>query len=249
LQIKEVFAGNLRALCAARRASVNTIAQAIGISRTQLDRYLNGDHLPNDLNLKKISAYFGISEVQLYSASAPSVDNRSELVDAACRAVARGLFGAASPTLAAGDYQTLFTLASNADQVMVSLTLVRRREAKTVFRRLTRFASGGAYQGDHEGFVIERLDGYYFLGVNRTGAREPSLALMRRLPVAEMLLGGRSLVTSERGPAVSALLMRPLAPGGGLREGLRQMGIVGIDSPLIGPLEAQFLRSLLNAKA
>lgn len=246
--IKEVFAGNLRALCAARQEPVGAIAQGIGISRTQLDRYLNGDHLPNDLSLRKITAYFGVDEVLLYAAKPARPVDALELDDPACRATAGGLFGGPPPSLAEGNYQTLFSLASDPDQVMMSLTLLRRRGGKVVFRRLTRFASGGgAYQGDHEGFVLERLDGFYFVGFNKVGAREPSLSSMRRLPVEEPLLGGQSLITTERGPIVCAVLMRPLAAS--LKEGLKQLGIVDMNSAVVGSLAAQFLRSLLLAKA
>lgn len=249
MEIKEVFARNLLALCAKRREPVNVTAQAIGISRTQLDRYLNGDHLPNDLNLKKISTFFGISEVVLYSTNTASPDDHPGLVDPACRSIAWELFGASSTAFAEGNYQTFFTLASDANQIMMSLTMVRQRTGKTAFRRLTRFASGGRYQGDHQGFVVDRLDGYYFTGFNKVGAREPSLTLIRKLPVEDTLFGGRSLVMSERGPVVCAALMRPIAQGLSLKDSLKQIGVIKIGSPLITSLEVQFLRSLLRFEA
>ncbi len=58
-EIRQVFARNLVELCKAYR-SVSKAAVAMGINRTQLNRYRTGERFPNPDVLARICQHFGV---------------------------------------------------------------------------------------------------------------------------------------------------------------------------------------------
>lgn len=59
------FSENLRALCSYVR-SVSHVCRQLDINRQQFARYLNGETLPSQYNLRKICDYFGVEESEIF---------------------------------------------------------------------------------------------------------------------------------------------------------------------------------------
>ncbi|HET6629490.1 MAG TPA: helix-turn-helix transcriptional regulator [Woeseiaceae bacterium] len=59
------FGENLRVLCSYVR-SVSHVCRQLGINRQQFARYLNGETLPSQYNLRKICDHFGVEESEIF---------------------------------------------------------------------------------------------------------------------------------------------------------------------------------------
>lgn len=59
------FSENLRVLCSYVR-SVSHVCRQLDINRQQFARYLNGETLPSQYNLRKICDYFGVEESEIF---------------------------------------------------------------------------------------------------------------------------------------------------------------------------------------
>lgn len=62
------FSENLRILCSYVR-SVSHVCRQLDINRQQFARYLNGETLPSQYNLRKICDYFGVEEAEIFIAT------------------------------------------------------------------------------------------------------------------------------------------------------------------------------------
>ena len=93
--------------------------------------------------------------------------------------IAARIFSTPRPTIEPGFYQTFFSIPGHGDEILCSITAIRAEEDRTTFRRLTglsetRGTTWSYFRGDHEGVVMERLNWFYFLGLNRRGPMEPT---------------------------------------------------------------------------
>jgi transcriptional regulator with XRE-family HTH domain len=247
VSIRSVFARNLRALCAERGLSINAACKGIGIARSQMDRYLAGANLPNDRNLRRMSAFFAVDDTVFFATDrSPRSDTRPD-VAALWRSDFDTLLERPS-AIADGNYYTFFNEPLDPSRVMMSLTLVRRRGNATVFRRLTRYPGGATlragplYRGAHRGVVVDRLNAHYFLGINRVGAREPSASVLRPMPFGEGLLRGQALIMTDEMPMVLAVVMCPVPAAVGLRRVIGQIGSVDFNAPIVDPRVRRLLR-------
>lgn len=59
------FADNLRLLCSYCH-SVSDVCRKLSINRQQFARYLSGESLPSDRNVRKICDFFGVEEAEIY---------------------------------------------------------------------------------------------------------------------------------------------------------------------------------------
>jgi len=108
----------------------------LGINRTQFERYLQGQTVPNKATAKLICDYFRIDEAELYQdPGAP------EPRDPGLPPISESLFNQMirppAPSIAGGTYFTYFSIPARSDLLMRSVTFVRREAELVTFRRVT----------------------------------------------------------------------------------------------------------------
>jgi hypothetical protein len=247
MSLRENLSTNLRALCR-EHGSVAAICREMGVNRQQFDRYLTMDALPNKATTDRICRYFHIEEAELYRDPATAdMTARPRMGGKAGNRFGDGplaarIFAPPQPTIAPGLYQTFFSIPGHGGQILCSITVVRVEDERTTFRRLTglsetRGTAWSYFMGDHEGVVMERLNWFYFLGLNRRGTMEPTSMSVQWGPFSpEPLLCGHAMIVTPSGPSVTTAVMRAVPKGMSLRNALRMAKVYAASDPAVGPL-------------
>ena len=253
MSLRSNLAVNLRRLCALH-GSIAAVCREMGVNRQQFDRYLSMDALPNRATTMRICEYFGIEEAELYRdpETLDGLDRpqksgkvRSQPGDGPLGA---RIFAPPTPTIAPGFYQTYFSIPGVADQILCAVTSIRTEGERTTFRRMTGLAESRGttwsyFMGDHEGVVIERLNWFYFMGLNRRGTKEPTFMSVQWGPFSpEPLLCGHAMIVTPSGPSVTTAVMRAAPKGISLRNALRSARVYTSNDPAVGPLVALALK-------
>ncbi|MFB9980001.1 helix-turn-helix domain-containing protein [Mesorhizobium kowhaii] len=244
MPIRENLAANLRRLIQ-RHASVSAVCREVGINRTQFERYLQGQAIPNKATARLICEYFKIDENELYRepAAAAASDGHASLRQTLYENMVRP----PSPAIASGTYFTYFSVPGRPDLLMRSVTFVRREAELVTFRRATRWAPGDSQggaraPGNHYGVVISRLNWIYFSGINSRQTGEPSIIAVQWAPISEPVLVGRAIVLAGPGPAFVSVIMRQDVTRISLRQAMRMAHIVRLDDPGVDNLVASLAR-------
>jgi hypothetical protein len=253
MSLRENLAVNLRRLCALH-GSIAAVCREMGVNRQQFDRYLSMDALPNRATTTRICQYFGIEEAELYH-DPETVEGLDRSVKAgrpkgqpADGPIAARLFGPPVPTIEPGFYQTYFSIPSRPEEFLCAITSIRNDGERVTFRRMTgitetRGSQWAYFMGDHEGVVLERLNWFYFLGLNRRGTKEPTSMAMQWGPFSpEPLLCGHALIVTPAGPSVTTAVMRAAPKGITLRNALRSARVYSASDTSLSPLVALALR-------
>jgi len=247
MSLRENLAANLRRLCA-QHGSIAAVCREMGVNRQQFDRYLSMDALPNRATTTRICEYFAIEEAELYRDpdTADGFDRPAKLgrfrAQTGDGPIAARIFAPPQPTIAAGFYQTYFSIPGSADQILCSVTSIRTEGERTTFRRMTGLAetrgtTWSYFMGDHEGVVLERLNWFYFLGLNRRGTKEPTFMSVQWGPFSpEPLLCGHAMIVTPSGPSVTTVVMRMAPKGMSLKSALRSARVYTTSDPAVGPL-------------
>lgn len=253
MSLRENLAVNLRRLCA-MHGSIAAVCREMGVNRQQFDRYLSMDALPNRATTTRICQYFGIEEAELYrdpettdglDRSPKHTRARNGNLDAP---IAGRLFAPPTPSIEQGFYQTYFSIPSRPDELLCAITSIRSDGDRVTFRRMTGIAETRGtqwsyYMGDHEGVVLQRLNWFYFLGLNRRGTKEPTFMAMQWGPFSpEPLLCGHAMIVTPAGPSVTTAVMRAAPKGMTLRNALRSARVYAASDPALSPLVALALK-------
>ena len=84
---------------------------------------------------------------------------------------------------------------------------------------------------------IERLNWFYFLGLNRRGTKEPTFMSVQWGPFSpETLLCGHAMIVTQSGPSMTTVVMRAVPKGMSLRNALRMARVYTASDPAVGPL-------------
>lgn len=253
MSLRENLAANLRRLCA-QHGSIAAVCREMGINRQQFDRYVSMDALPNRATTERICKYFGIGEDELYHDP-----ESTESLDRPARPgkfrpaggdgpIAERVFAPPTPTITPGFYHTYFSIPDRSDELLCAITAIRTEAGRTTFRRLTglteaRGTTWSYFMGDHEGVVLERLNWFYFMGLNRRGTKEPTFMAVQWGPFSpEPLLCGHALIVTPSGPSVTTAVMRAVPKGMTLRSALRSAHVYKTADPAVGPLVELALR-------
>ncbi|QKC82698.1 helix-turn-helix transcriptional regulator [Mesorhizobium sp. NZP2077] len=244
MPIRKNLAANLRRLVGGH-PSVAAVCRELGINRSQFERYLQGQTVPNRATARLICGYFRIDEDELYRTPAtvpPKHLAQSPIPQALYENMVRG----PAPAIAGGTYFTYFTVPDRPDLLMRSVTFVRRDTELVTFRRVTRWAEGhrqgGArVPGWHYGVAISRLNWIYFAGINRRQTREPSVMAVQWAPFSEPVLIGSAFVLTSSGPASVSVIMRQETGRISLRHALQMSGVVSLDDPRLDQLVASLV--------
>ncbi|WP_421915681.1 XRE family transcriptional regulator [Mesorhizobium sp.] len=245
MPIRENIAANLRRLCK-DHASVSAVCRELRINRTQFERYLQGQTVPNKATAKLICDYFRIDEAELYQdpggpeAGVPGLPPASESLFAQ-------LIRPPSPSIAGGTYFTYFSIPDRPDLLVRAVTFVRRDAELVTFRRVTgwserRGSTWARARGNHYGVAIARLNWIYFSGVNRRQTGEPSLISVQWAPISEPVLIGKAMLLTESGPAFVSVIMRQEVANIGAREAIRMAHVVRLDDPGVDQLVVSLTR-------
>ena len=251
MSLYKTFATNLRQLCEMEQ-SIADVCRATGIHRSQMNRYLSGERLPTHRNLQRISEYFGLAEAELFyvgdqgaPATVPAV--RQPVIQQVLR-----LTSSEQPaSLPPATYFTDFAYPGDPNCVVRATMVVRVEGNLTTFRRLTGFAERpGAwwshYRGDHRGVVIERRHWLYFVALNDSGTREPSMMTLRWAETGTPMLVGQAIVLTPLGPNFTGVVMTPCRQGMKLRQALRRSHTYTIDDPAIDSLVVDSLAAQME---
>ncbi|TPK60998.1 helix-turn-helix transcriptional regulator [Mesorhizobium sp. B2-4-19] len=249
MSIRENLAANLRRLCK-DHASVSAVCRELGINRTQFERYLQGQTVPNKATAKLICDYFRIDEAELYQdPGAP--EHRVPGLPPISESLFNQMIRPPAPSIAGGTYFTYFSIPTRPDLLMRSVTFVRREAELVTFRRVTgwserRGSTWARARGNHYGVAISRLNWIYFSGVNRRQTGEPSLISVQWAPISEPVLTGKAMLLTEAGPAFVSVIMRQDMSGIRPRHAIRMAHVVGLDDPGIDQLVVSLARDGLG---
>lgn len=250
-RIGEIFSRNLRNLCATR-VSVSLICREIGINRQQFDRYLTGSAMPSAHNLRRIAAYFALSEKELLSPrledsrSGPGLDPQSSF--AAALRPEPGELALLRNYL--GFYHYYFLTPSWPGQVQCGLLQLYERD----HRVLTRYV-GRVENPDYGRITRSRFDGHAVLRGDRIfileHARGPvdgfgqTILYAAHRHQANYLTGMASGIGwhPHRGPFASRLIIRRLRITHSLREAMAQCGLFRVDGSNLDPIVRNFFSS------
>jgi transcriptional regulator with XRE-family HTH domain len=253
MSLRENLAVNLRRLCA-MHGSIAAVCREMGVNRQQFDRYLSMDALPNRATTTRICQYFAIEEAELYR-DPETFDGFDGPVKPAKPRDPTGdgpiegrVFAPPLPQIAPGFYLTYFSIPESPDETLCAVTAIRTEGERTTFRRMTglsesRTSRWSYFVGDHEGIVMERNNWFYFLALNRRGAKEPTFMSLRSVPYApETLLCGHGMIFTGTTPSVTTTVMRPAPKGISLRNALRSAKVYNSSDPAIGSLISHALK-------
>lgn len=238
MEVREVFAQNLRTLCDTQ-PSIASVCREMDINRQQFARYLGGKGLPNTANLEKICHYFGIVEADLFRADLTAVlDHANDHKHPLGRRVMEILEQEPPARVPPGLYFIDFTSAVHDNTIVRSVMILRTQGNVVTFRRLTgigekRRSWWAQFDGDHEGLVIERRGIFYFMGMNTTGSREPSMLVFRYAPTERFVLVGHASIIGPEGPTIMAAVLTPTPSKMTLRGALKCARSHAIDTPAI----------------
>lgn len=225
------MANNLRRLTS-QVGSANYVCRELDINRQQYEKYLKGRSLPSPTTLKKICAYFKISEENLFAAdpdAAPDIQEPAGHASqpGACEAILEPLFSEPPPSIKPGIYFLWMTVPTRPNEVVCAPLFIERSGDRVTFRRIT--GSGEPRDrlwfhrvGDHKGIVVERLNWLLLSGVNQRGNHEPSMVRLQWVPLSSVVLGGHATILTPTGISFAAACMRPVPAGTTFRQALRQ---------------------------
>ena len=249
MSLRENLAANLRRLCK-DHDSVSAVCRELHINRTQFERYLQGQTVPNKATAKLICDYFRINEAELYQypdAPEPAASGLPPISEALFKQMIRP----PSPSIAGGTYFTYFSIPTRPDLLMRSVTFVRRDVELVTFRRVTgwserRGSTWARARGNHYGVAIARLNWIYFSGINRRQTGEPSLISVQWAPISEPVLTGKAMLLTETGPAFVSVIMRQDTGSIPPRQAIKMAHVIRLDDPGVDPLVVSLARDGLG---
>lgn len=239
MDVRTVFADNLRKLCDTRQ-SISAVCRDLSINRQQFARYLAGRSLPSQANLNKICGYFDVAEDALFAIDPATVTDGPlhgvHGVQGVQRRVARVLDQQTPARMPEGAYWVDYASLDVPDVVVRAVMLVRHEPGCTTFRRFTGRAERagswwGRFVGDHEGLVIERLGLYFFTAINTIGLQEPSMLVMRPAPGGAFMLEGTATIVATQGAVIMPAVMSPAPRSMSLRTLLKKARAYSVDAP------------------
>ncbi|MER8448003.1 helix-turn-helix transcriptional regulator [Mesorhizobium sp. M1066] len=249
MSIRENLAANLRRLCK-DHASVSAVCRELHINRTQFERYLQGQTVPNKATAKLICDYFRIDEAELYQdPDAPEPAMRG--LPPVSESLFNQMIRPPSPSIAGGTYFTYFSIPGRLDLLMRSVTFVRREAELVTFRRVTgwserRGSTWARARGNHYGVAISRLNWIYFSGINRRQTGEPSLISVQWAPISEPVLMGKAMLLTEAGPAFVSVIMRRDITNIHARDAISMAHVINLDDPGVDQLVVSLTRDGLG---
>jgi transcriptional regulator with XRE-family HTH domain len=243
LTLKEVVADNLRRLCESDGRSIAYICKTMRISRSQFDRYLSAENLPNEGTAKTIAKFFRIAEVDLFQVGFQANVNVAAEFDQGLRNLAHY----PAPRLPTGIYFMYFNLQSDPSHVLCSTVNVRRAGDILGFVRLTgfskhRYSNGSFFRGRHYGMIVERHQWLYFSAVNMIPDYEPSLVMFRWMLGDEDLLPGKASILTEKGAIVADVALERAPEDLPLGIAARMARIYSSQDPFVGDDVINILR-------
>lgn len=238
MEVREVFAQNLRSLCETR-PSIASVCREMDMNRQQFARYLGGKGLPNTANLEKICHYFGIVEADLFRTDLTSVfEVANGHKHPLTRRVMEILEQEQPARLPAGSYFIDFTSPLHDNTIVRSVMILRSQGSLLGFRRLTgtgekQHTWWSQFDDDHEGLVLERRGFFYMMGINRLGSREPSMLVFRYAPTDRLMLVGHASIIGPEGPTIMVAVLTPTPAKMSMRAALKCARSYSIDTPEI----------------
>lgn len=224
---------------------MSAVCRELRINRTQFERYLQGQTVPNKATAKLICDYFKIDEAELYQGHGAAESTIPGLPPIS-ESLFKQLIRPPSPSIAGGTYFTYFSIPDRPDLLMRSVTFVRREAELVTFRRVTgwserRGPTWARARGNHYGVAISRQNWIYFSGINRRQPGEPSLISVQWAPISEPVLTGRAMLLIESEPASVSVIMRQEVAISS-RQAIRMAHVVRLDDPSVDQLVVSLTR-------
>jgi transcriptional regulator with XRE-family HTH domain len=229
------FSQNLRRLVDSR-GGVLSVAKAVGINRTQLHRYVNGDALPRPKLIAKLADHFAVSETTLFertigyglSKEVPDLTEHPFF-----QQTLQNLSDASPVSIRPGRYLTYFYTPSDEGMVVRAITFVSKLGKQAQFVRLTgtkepQNSRWRISRGRNIGVVMESRGNVFFLGFERGPVRQPSLLVMRLAQTGRDLLAGHGVVTARLGPALTGVVMERVSETLSMTETMRLCSTISL---------------------
>lgn len=237
MSVYENLGNNLRALCN-ERGSISEVCRELGLNRQQFTKYLNGETFPREATLEKISAYFGVEDIELFKDPESRIIRASDakariLSNRSLKRLIENIGSKQDISLEDGIYYTYFQPHSQLNWIIRSVSVLRTERGVPTFRRFTgsREKPNSAwrlYRGKHAGAVLERRGHIYLLGSDDSSTRAPSLLVLKWGSMEVNVLKGQALLWTQKGPDFCNCLMEKVPAGTGLWAAMRESGAVGL---------------------
>ena len=244
MHIREILARNLRRMCDAE-GNIVRICREIPLNRQQFNKYLSGSTMPHPRTLKKICAYFKISESELLrpqEVETPinDLESNSLLNIPQFQEICKNVSSSSLPELNAGIYSAYMVVTTSPIEVACSTIVVKIKENLATFRRLTNYSEPEnskwhCVRGDHRGIIVQRANWLYFIGIADMGVSEPSTLAVQWLPLSPKILSGTAFVGSHSGPVALPLIVVPSSPSVSLINALEKSKVSSLHSSEISP--------------
>lgn len=229
MRIREAMARNLRLLCSSY-PSRSDVARKLGISRQQLNKYLQGEVIPAERIIVRLSTLFGVSETDLIDPNFHP--DRAAAEQKFSPAMLQAIRSTRYVNLSEGWFDLYLTVPTKPDVVVRTLVTTKRVDGVMEFRRVTSYQQRRRddwkyYRGDHYGIVLQAQRALYLCGVNRISVFEPTLIVLEQAATSDPVYSGYGTVTGLEGPVVTMAVMVPNECST-LREAVGQIGAAAI---------------------
>ncbi|QTF93000.1 helix-turn-helix transcriptional regulator [Halomonas sp. BM-2019] len=251
------FVANLRLLCG-YYPSIAEVCRRLEINRAQFNRYLTGRYRPRHAAMRRLCAFFGVEEHELYlphedfctlvqAGRGPTESTQEAGVGWPDELLHRGREGMARYL---GCYFEYYHSMSRPGHLIRTLVCLEERERGVVYQRTERMQTPANPRPCHNRYqgVAVRLADRIFLVDHETlnGHEVTQTILFPSFQSQVKRLTGLKLGVadnSERMPCCARVLYERLDEQVGLREALAQCGLLALDDP---SLDAELLAAVRN---
>jgi transcriptional regulator with XRE-family HTH domain len=238
MSMRSVFASNLRRLSSTRKSHAQ-VARDLGLNRQQFDNYIKGKNLPNETVVEKICEYFEVDLSFLFRS-----DNNFESTSGLNSLILdhRNFFDKIIDSeiserdryIADGIYYVYFRSTNDEKSFVCSLIAIHREGGFTTFRRITRLrGEHGSLlirtTDIHRGLVLHRNNTAFFLGIDTTKGRYPSILIANPVASRNVIYSGRSLVSDGNNFVVMNFCIVPASRKTKIWDAMRHVSFVSLD--------------------
>ncbi|MCE8004545.1 helix-turn-helix domain-containing protein [Billgrantia ethanolica] len=251
------FVANLRLLCS-YYPSIAEVCRRLDINRAQFNRYLSGRYRPRHAAMRRLCAFFGVEEHELYlphenfvslvqAGRLPTESSRQGGVEWPDALLQRGREGMARYL---GRYFEYYHSMAQPGHIIRTLVCLEARESGIVYQRTERLQGANQIRPCHNrytGVAVKLADRIFLTDYETLNGYEVTHTILFPTFQSQVtrLTGLRLGVAdnSERMPCCVRVLFERIDEQVGLRRALSQCGLLALDDP---SLDAALLAAVRN---
>jgi transcriptional regulator with XRE-family HTH domain len=217
MSLRLAFSKNLERLSSTKKSHAQ-VARDLGLNRQQFDNYLKGRNLPNESVVEKILQYFQVDLPYMFGENTERT-GFDRLIEAHKRKLSEYVDNSISNkpgAISDGLYYLFFAHDPGGSNYACSLLSIRREGGITTFKRVTRLrGSSGVFKSEprnvHSGIIVYRDKSVFFVGMDMTDERSPSLLAATPVVSRDVIYGGDALVSTGYNYEVVKFCISPIS--------------------------------------